>query len=170
MSKFLTETQDPGVRGGTPVNAVQAEKTIDPAGTNNKIKWKARAYGRRGNRVSVEYRHGGANEALEVETIGNKIVVHLETNPYENVVTTAADVLAEVGAYHLLVTVEAAEAYSDGLVAGVAETHLAGGLPSGPLSVAGTILEDAYFRYFAREDALERDDADFESHWDRTAL
>ena len=124
---------------------------------------------------AAENLHGGSDfgegEAMEVETTGNRIVVHLATDPYEGeIVTTAADILAEIGPYHPLVTVEADEAYSDGLVTAVVETHLAGGTPSGPVSITGTILEDSQYRYTAFEDALERDDEDFEGHWDRIAL
>lgn len=124
---------------------------------------------------AAENLHGGSDfgegEALEVETVGNKIIVHLATDPYEGeIVTTAQDIIDAVGAYHALVTVAATEVYSDGVVAATTETRLAGGTPSGPVSAAGTILEDAQFRYVAFEDALLRDDPDFESHWDRIAL
>ncbi len=109
---FLTETLDKGPKPGTPVNATPASRTIDPAGDGNAILWTARVAGRKGNRISVEYRDPGAPEnPLSIETDGDD---------------RGEDV--------------------------------------------GTILEDAYFRYTATADALDRKDTAFTSKFSTTAL
>lgn len=124
---------------------------------------------------AAENLHGGsdfgAGEALEVETSGNAIVVHLATEPYEGTISsTAQDIIDAVGAYHPLVTAEAVGPYTGELVVVVAAARLTGGTPSGPAALAGAIMEDVQYRYVAFEDALDRDDLDFEGHWDRIAL
>lgn len=87
------------LNAGAPVTAVAASLTVNPAGDDNGLTFTARNYGAEGNRITIEYRDPGTNNAtLSVSVSGDTIVVNLATGAAGAVTSTAAEVLAAVNA------------------------------------------------------------------------
>ncbi len=106
--------------------------------------------------------------SLSIATSGNRVVVHLATDVYGEITTLRSELLA-AAIYAPTVSAEAVGPY-DHLVTAMPETLLAGGTPSGPISPKGTVLIDAYNMYVALEDAFDRKDLNFTSHWQEIPL
>lgn len=84
---------------GAPDDAVQASADVNPTGDDNALTFTAVEYGTVGNNISVTYADPGANDAaLSVVVAGPSIVVNLATDEAGDITSTAAEVLAAVGA------------------------------------------------------------------------
>ena len=117
-------------------SAVRASLTVVPGTSPNAdLKWSSVAMGTPGNFITIEYINPGTpNALLSVVRSGHKIQVNLATNPTAVIITTANQIITAVNTaitdeVTQIVTVELAPG-SDGtgVVAGVSETPLTGGI------------------------------------------
>lgn len=116
------------------VNGIETRASVATGvvGNNNAIRWTSKVPGEAGNLVAVVLQDpGGNNQPLSVSVSGSVVTVSLATDGAGAITSTAADVIAAVnvdGVASALVN-GANEGASDGsgVVAVVAETHLANG-------------------------------------------
>lgn len=123
---------------GTPVNAVAATGTLNPAGADNSILYTADTKGTAGNGITIEYAISGVGSAvLSVGVIGNAILVTAGS------ATTAADVITAVNAEAAAaaLVLAAASGTVTGAIAAVAATALTGGINGTPAKL-GRIATD----------------------------
>jgi hypothetical protein len=105
------------------------------------IRWRAVAPGVAGNAVTIAYVDPGPGPvALAVGEAGNAITVTLQTDAAGTILSTAAEVVAEVVAQILLgavtlVTAELGCALGNGIVSAMAPTNLAGGVDAGVANI-----------------------------------
>jgi hypothetical protein len=108
--------------------------TTNLAGTNNDLRYMAKAYGTAGNAVTVTYAVAGNNTPLSVSVAGSAITVNVATNGSAAPLSTALDVCRAVLANrqaNALVSVWAApQNDGTGVVAAMAATALSGGTTS----------------------------------------
>lgn len=110
-----------------PVAGVKASVTINPAGSDNTIKWTAVTAGKAGNAITVQYLDpAAASQTLYIEVQGKNIVVHLATNGSGSITTTASQIITAVAAHtaaSALVTATAVGT-TTGVVTAIAQTWL----------------------------------------------
>lgn len=112
---------------------VRASVATGVVGNNNAIRWTSAVPGEAGNLVAVVLQDPGAgNQPLSVSVSGSVVTVSLATDAGGAITSTAQDVIGAVNGHAVAsVLVQAAnEGASDGtgVVAAVAETHLADGV------------------------------------------
>lgn len=123
---------------GTPVNAVAATGTLNPAGADNSILFTALTKGTAGNGITVQYAISGVGDAvLSVGVIGNAILVTAGSATLASAVITAVNEDAEAAALVLA----AASGTVTGAIAAVAATALTGGINGTPAKL-GRIATD----------------------------
>lgn len=122
------------VRGGVDGSGVTpASITIDPAGDNNALDYEAVVAGSVGNRISIEYVDPEATSSpLDVDVVGDAIIVYLETDVGGDIVTVANEIIAAIGAHPVADTmVTVANSGTDdgtGVVTAWPQTHLEGSI------------------------------------------
>jgi hypothetical protein len=116
------------------IAGIQAATTIDPGvNPNSSIVWTSVAEGTPGEFINIAYIDPGASDApLSVVRDGSNIVVNLATNAVSAIITTAADIIAEVISNEevseiLTVALPMAET-GLGVVGAVSATFLTGGV------------------------------------------
>lgn len=136
---------------GAPEDAAQASLTVNPVGDDNSLTFTAVAFGAGGNDITIEYVDpSDAEIPLSVAVAGSAIVVTLETDDQEAIVTTAADILAAIEADEdadalVTVAIDTADSGSgddgSGVVTAMEATALEGGEGNG----IGVALPGALF-------------------------
>lgn len=132
-----TAVSDTGVTKFSYVSSIAAKVTTDlyPSDERN-IVYKARTPGIAGNSITVTYVNDGPDTPLSVSILGTAITVHLETNPYGVVVSTADDVITEINQSAALVTAYLAQTGGTGVL-DTGTWALSGGADSSPAIKTG---------------------------------
>jgi hypothetical protein len=123
-----------------------ASLTTTLTGLNNELLFTAKAEGRAGNQISVEYVNPGAiNKALEIDVDGKAIKVWLATNG-AGVITTVADDISALVTTHpvasvLVTAADAALNNGSGLVIAMVPAYLTGGVDADATSAYATVTQ-----------------------------
>ena len=130
---------------GTPVVAVAATATLNPAGADNSILYTADTPGDAGNGITVQYViSGGGSAVISIVTTGRNIVITAGS------ATTAAAVITAVNADTdaAALVLAAASGTVTGAIAAVAATNLTGGIDA-TVASKGDQMIDADYLYTA---------------------
>ena len=122
--------------GATPgttasVAAVKATLTINPTGDNNSVLYEAVTAGESGNDITITYSDPGIpSQSLSVSVNSQAITVNLETDSDANIVSTADEIIAAIGASGAASALVTASnvGFGHGYVTAVSATNMTGGL------------------------------------------
>ena len=106
-----------------------AALTTGVEGTN-RIIWTVKTFGEAGNSISIALIKPGVDMPLIVDVADQAITVQLETDGSGAVSCTTSQLIAAIAAHPIASTLVEAASLDSGIVAPVAETHLAGGQDS----------------------------------------
>jgi hypothetical protein len=148
------------VKGGVPGTGSEAATVqIDPDGEDNALEWTALDDGTEGNLISIEYVNPDANNSpLDLDLVGNTILVHLQTGVAGAIETVANDIITELALHPTMsLLVSCANVDPDdgtGLVTAMPQTFLAGGESDYVTTPADAVLT----RLWTFEPTMDSDD------------